>query len=246
MTEVPRSRKPKFAPGPVRAIGDRRLTETHLRVILAIALHDRLSQHRKNGQGCWASHRKLAELCNINYTNLSTAIRELGELGYLSAQPHHLNKRRRVYRVIYDDSLPEGEQSESTNSLSVDKQSTVDGRNNSLIESRKAAEIVCPPKSDCEPNQSLTDVEYIPLNGEDITQKRGRHSSEEASLREVARNEGAALAQIERSHIRSSQPLSPEELSTIGDIMSAHDHGDPLYHWAERILELYEEQGEQP
>jgi|SRR5215211_5410194 len=111
------SKPPLFAPLPMRAISDHRLSALHLRVLAAIAWHDRLSDHRKGGQGCWASNKTLAEEVGCDYTRLSASITTLASLGYVDRRPHLVNKRLRVYRVIYDsgspaDSLPNGKLSD--------------------------------------------------------------------------------------------------------------------------------------
>jgi DNA-binding MarR family transcriptional regulator len=93
--------KPIFAPLPARAMVDMRLTERHLRTLAVVAAHDRFS---KNGVGCWASHERLAAMIGCDYSRLSTNLRELGEWGYIEKSPHPLNKRLRVYRVIYSAS----------------------------------------------------------------------------------------------------------------------------------------------
>jgi hypothetical protein len=66
-----------FSPVPPRAAGDKRLTASHYSILIAIASHDHMSKPRGTGQGCWASHKTLAEKANVNYTNLSTLIGEL-------------------------------------------------------------------------------------------------------------------------------------------------------------------------
>ena len=92
--------KPRFAPLPARAIADLRLDCLHFRALSAIALHDRLSGPRNVGQGCWASLGTLRE-CRSNYNNVSTAINELEQWGYVETQVNHRDRRRRIYRVIY-------------------------------------------------------------------------------------------------------------------------------------------------
>lgn len=84
-----------FAPLPMRALSDPRLTATHFRGLGAIAYRDRL------GGGCFASSDELAELAGVNMTNLVTAISELVAWGYVSKQPSPKDKRKRVYRVLY-------------------------------------------------------------------------------------------------------------------------------------------------
>ncbi len=94
--------KPQYAPMPLRAFGDERLQKggLHFRVLGVIAAHDRLGA---NGIGCYASHKRLTALVDCAYTRLSTTIKDLAEWGYLKAQPHPLNKRLRVYQVIYNE-----------------------------------------------------------------------------------------------------------------------------------------------
>jgi hypothetical protein len=91
-----------FAPIPARALIDPRLKgrHLHLQILGLIAVHDRFGA---NGVGCYAGHNRLAGLAGCDYTRLSATVRDLGEWGYLVASPHPLNKRLRVYRVIYDD-----------------------------------------------------------------------------------------------------------------------------------------------
>lgn len=92
--------KPVYAPLPARAMVDMRLSERHLRTLAVVAAHDRLG---KNGIGCWASHQRLAEMVGCHYTRISHNLKELGELGYIERVEHPLNKRLRVYKVIYTD-----------------------------------------------------------------------------------------------------------------------------------------------
>jgi DNA-binding MarR family transcriptional regulator len=77
---------------------DRRLSERHLRTLAVVAAHDRLG---KNGIGCWASHERLAEMVGCHYTRISHNLKELGAMGYIERVEHPLNKRLRVYKVIY-------------------------------------------------------------------------------------------------------------------------------------------------
>jgi DNA-binding MarR family transcriptional regulator len=238
-----RSRDATFAPLPYRAIGDPRMTLTHMRVLAAIAWHDRMSGRRK-GQGCWASHKTLAEMCGVNYTNLSTAIRELGEWRYVVKQSHPLNRRQHVYRVIYasGDGLPTGEESadrEGADASDAIGQSDPIALEDGPAEHKKSPGSVCPRNSKDKCDQSLTGVEYIPLNGKEITQKR-KTNSPEGALRDWAMNDGAVLAKIERSHIASSQPLSQEEVAIVESIIVAYDSKDKIHHWAVRILESFE------
>ncbi len=87
-----------FAPLPARAMADEALSALDLRVLAALAAHDRFGA---NGIGCYASHPRLAGLVNCHLKSLSRSLRVLAELGYIEASQHPLNKRLRVYRVVY-------------------------------------------------------------------------------------------------------------------------------------------------
>jgi hypothetical protein len=54
--------------GFARAVRDLRLGARHIRALGIIALHDQLN---KNGAGCWAAQRRLAELARVHETELS-------------------------------------------------------------------------------------------------------------------------------------------------------------------------------
>lgn len=242
-----------FAPIPSRAIGDSRLNGECWRVLAAICSHDRFSTRRQSA-GCYASHETLAKEANVNYTNLSVAISRLKDCGYIINLSHPTNRRLRVYRVVYDDTLP----NDKPNTLSGGKQSPADRNGNgngngAVSEPLPAADdslpngpgIVCQSNLKREPTQQLSDNNIFRINGtKDIPYKRRINSSEETSLRDAATNEGnegALLAQIERSHIRSSLPLTAEEITTLEAVMFGHERDDNMYGWARRIFETWEE-----
>ena len=92
--------KPHYAPTPMRAIGDKRLTGEQLRVLMAVAAHDRFN---KNGKGCCAWHTTLAREAKCWITSLSRSLKILAKLGYIEILPSPDGKRRRAYRVVYND-----------------------------------------------------------------------------------------------------------------------------------------------
>jgi hypothetical protein len=61
-------------------------------------VHDRFGA---NGIGCYASHLRLAGLVRCHLKSLSRSLRVLAELGYIETSQHPLNKRLRVYQVVY-------------------------------------------------------------------------------------------------------------------------------------------------
>ena len=95
--------KPTFAPVPMRAWRDKSLTALHLRVLGAISCHDRLNS---NGQGCWASNKRLAEVAGCHEKSIPRAISKLIERGYvrnLEAKPGKQRSRVRFLTIVYTD-----------------------------------------------------------------------------------------------------------------------------------------------
>jgi DNA-binding MarR family transcriptional regulator len=95
---------PIFCPVPVRAMSDPRLTAGHFRLLLAIASHDRFSKDRHSA-GCYASQQTLAEETSLHLTNIGGYARDLEAWGYLEVEHHREDRRRLVYRVIYDAAI---------------------------------------------------------------------------------------------------------------------------------------------
>ena len=214
-----------FAPLPLRAIADPRLSALHFRVLACIAFHDRMANHRKTGGGCWASHKTLCEEIGCNYTNFSTAITQLGQFGYLTRRVHPLNKKLRIYNVIYEDGLPVGK-------LSV---ADVDG----LPTGKQEGPMVCPPET-----QTADGKEKSPTNIFRETENRLRRNVERNSLESAPINIGALLSQFER-RIRQGQ-CSREELQCGLDLCEQivdgdeYGPGDSEWERAQRMLEQWE------
>lgn len=248
-----------FAPLPVRAIGDTSLSPLAVRVLAAIAYHDRLSAARGAGQGCWAGNNKLAQTCKCHLASLSTAITELVSKGYITREPHPINKRLRVYRVIYEDTnhspfgerssqddLSNGERS-SDDSLPTDK--PFDDNTNATISQMANDDptIVCRHKSQVADFNEKSGVEYIPHKREDITLKREDNSSEEAPIKigagrrsdEYRSNVGAYLARLERSLRANGETLDDDERDYIEALADSFDRTDPLHNQALRIIDLW-------
>jgi hypothetical protein len=101
MTSI--SSKPVFNGAPARAVHDASLTPVDHRVLGAIALHDRFNN---NGQGCWASNARLAEVAGCHPNSVPRSITRLIEKGYvrdLAAIPGRPRTRRRQLVVIYTE-----------------------------------------------------------------------------------------------------------------------------------------------
>lgn len=138
--------KPIYAPTPMRAFTDERLSERHLRTLGVIAAHDRLGA---NGIGCWASHARLAEMIGCDYSRLSQNIRELAEWGYLLRDRHPRKRRMKVYRVLYteeDAAVMKGVR--NADSLPDGKVPSECGADDSLPDGKENAPIVCHENSE--------------------------------------------------------------------------------------------------
>jgi len=91
-------RRELFSPIPIDAMGDHRLTSEDLRLLIAIGWHDRFGA---NGRGCYCKHEVLAEETNMDLTSVSRSVHRLVEFGYITSERFSLDRRRRVYRLIY-------------------------------------------------------------------------------------------------------------------------------------------------
>ncbi|UVK40735.1 helix-turn-helix domain-containing protein [Mesorhizobium sp. AR10] len=89
-----------YAAVPARAIGDKRLSAEDCRVLMVVAIHDRLGA---NGIGCYAGHPRLADLVGCHEKSLSRSLAWLRQCGYIEISNHPLNGRQRVYRVLYTE-----------------------------------------------------------------------------------------------------------------------------------------------
>ncbi len=237
-----------FAAIPARAISDRRLAAIHFRILAAIALHDRMSAKRQKGAGCYASNKVLADTCNVNYSNFSTAVRELGAWGYIEAAAHPINKRTRVYRVLYGDEqqaddLPTGKQSPLPDTLPTGKPCSADANFDALPDDKETDEIVCPPNSQAADFIEQPNDKYIPLNGKRFSETE-RYSVETAALamraavglrKQPDKNIGGFLAIIERE-LKEGVPLDAQTQLYIEKIVEDFEPNDPLYCQAVRIL----------
>ncbi len=92
--------RPIYSPVPARAMGDPALSGADLRVLMAIASHDRFGS---NGTGCYASHTRLASITSLHAKAVARSIGRLRDARYISVERNPMNGRLAVYRVIYSD-----------------------------------------------------------------------------------------------------------------------------------------------
>jgi DNA-binding MarR family transcriptional regulator len=221
-----------FAALPVRAIGDKKITGNHFRVLSAVAWHDRISGPREKGAGCWASNKTLAQKCGIHYTDLSTALCDLVRWGYITRESHPMNGKLHVFRVVYGD-LPDNNTPANV---------APETKNHP-----EAADIICPENSEAQGKQGANHIEYIPQKREKIAHKRKESSAEAARRHDGSKrrtrekgNDGAYLAMVERElRAEAKSYLDPVDRRAVTEILNGRESEDPLYHQAERILERW-------
>lgn len=144
-------KRPFYCP-PVRALRDKDLTSLDHRVLGAIALHDGMSDFKKKGRGCYATHKTLQDIVGCDYTNISKSITKLVKSGYLVVSAHPKDKRRSIYRVIY--ASPDGCSFDQVQSANSEHETTNNlGKEVGKVSSKKLGKTAIPG------------AHYIPLNG---------------------------------------------------------------------------------
>lgn len=148
---------------PMRAFLNRRLSKLDLACLAAIAVHDRMSQRRGNGPGCYAASKTLAAEAGTDPTNFSKALSKLVRFGYVLREPQLMDKRRFTLRVNYDDPA----QPDAPPDDEPDPEIVGEMTNNNLGDSWSNAPKVV-GNADCETVDfsSENDPKYIPLKGE--------------------------------------------------------------------------------
>ena len=96
--------KPKhhFAAIPARAYVDRTIDGRPRDVLGVIALFDRMSL-TTGGQGCWATSDKIAHILGTSAPRVRACASLLENKGYIRSEPMATDRRKRTFRVIYDD-----------------------------------------------------------------------------------------------------------------------------------------------
>jgi DNA-binding MarR family transcriptional regulator len=118
------SNKPAFAAVPIRAFSDDRLSGRHWRVLCVIAFHDRLG---RNGQGCWASLKQLAQEANLSEPHFSDMASDLRRWGYVTADRNPARRNQIIRRVSSAAYGLLGQQVLPENGKQADKELPVNG-----------------------------------------------------------------------------------------------------------------------
>jgi DNA-binding MarR family transcriptional regulator len=242
------AQKVMFAALPLRAIGDTRLSALELRILGCVAFHDRMSGARGKGQGAWASNETLARRVQCHYTNLSSAITKLAKLGYIQRDPHPLNKKLRVYRVIYDgevaglaDPLPDdkvlsgGEAVE--NPFPTQGEPAIVG-----YSTNEGAGIVCLGSEKAEQSQSQDAVEYISLSDVRYSAEAGKDTHHK--MRDAEAPRGLSKRVIYRDGEPATETCAKFERDWKQDWTR---YRGKLQHWRDFFYSIAEEAaGEDP
>ncbi|WP_145915802.1 helix-turn-helix domain-containing protein [Labrenzia sp. CP4] len=239
---TPTKEKPIYSPVPARAIGDDRLSALDLRVLMVIASHDRLGA---NKTGCYASHKRLSGLVQCHLKSLSRSLRTLGESGYIEGRPHPLNKKLRVYSVLYtpaDREILGSKKAEIGNEAvtQYDEIGNEIATNDNPIGNRDF----------CEPEQyqEVAEVNILCEAYNISCETVGIHSAETAPIQErdypipskavTGENPGGTLAILERALVRGEPIDQPKWYEYLETLMSEIDDiNDPVYGRAYRLCE---------
>ena len=232
-----------FTPIPARAIGDARFSAIHFRLLGQIALHDRLSQSRGKGAGCWASNKTLAERCGVNYTNLSVALKQLGEWGYVIREPHPVSKKTSVLRVIYDSIADRAQCGRASGAPHPEPLPTGKPSGDERLPTGKTpADMVCPEVFQVTENVELPQNNIFRETGKILRRNVEPYSVETAPLRDDGlrrlrnSNIGGFLAIVERE-LKQGAHL---DKTTRAQLEKIAENFDPLtteFARASRILD---------
>jgi DNA-binding MarR family transcriptional regulator len=213
------------------------------------------------GQGCRASHQRLAEMTGLNLSTISTTIKDLAGWGYITGEMHPINHRTRVYRVTYNDqdlaaakrstpisgprtitdSLPTGKVLSRfdavTGELAANDTDTLPTRNN-------VVPMVCLSQNLKEEDQGDKVGNIFCETGIDFL--KGKIDSVETAPPRVGvvaqkrscSNPGAFLAIVERGLKEGGHLDQPTE-QALEKIIAEYDYSDPEHQQAQRILETY-------
>ncbi len=172
-----------FSPIPISAMGDDRLTSEDLRLLIAIGWHDRFGA---NGRGCYAKHESLADETNMDLTSISRSAANLVTFGYITSERFPLDKRRRIYRLIYKEK--KGIVGEPANEYGTPDERT---EKTTIL----GASAIFPPeilgsqKEEVTDSQQESGSQYIPLKGrEDMPLKGGPQNTNSPAENHVERN----------------------------------------------------------
>lgn len=243
-----------FAPMPLRAMSDVRLSALDHRVLQCIAFHDRMSSARGKGQGAWASNRTMALKVGCDQTSLSSAITRLAKLDYITRERHHFDKRKHVYRVVYGDekAFPDEKVSDDPDGhdgFSGEKVSADDAAADSFSDEHQSPKVVSHDFENSQSSQCDAEGKYIPLSGERYSVETGeRNSSKDARLksRGLGRDErgladGAHLARFERALRKGSEGLDIPGWRSWIETIAENRLNEPEGFQALRLLETIDD-----
>ena len=148
-----------FSPIPKHVMGDKRLTAGHWRLLAAIAWHSRFDD---NGRGCYAKHSVLAEEADIDYANVSHFAAELAAWGIITSERFHLDRRCRIYRLIFKEKKAIGGE---PNNYSAGSDENAPENEIGVELNNDSPEIGGGQKEEVADSQQESASQYIPLNG---------------------------------------------------------------------------------
>jgi len=228
---------------PARMMGDVNLSALDIRVLMAIAAHDQLGG---NGTGCFASHSTLAALVDCHLKSLSRSLSALAQAGYVEARPNPLNKKTRIYSVIYSDE--DAGYMQSAKAKKGNKAATYDADlgNKAATEGVETGNRSVPKHAEIGNHVSEIslsdqyDVEGNIFCEADKTSSKADkiHSGEPAPPQERRLSSGEILSQIDRK-MKNDNPTAYTLnmfAMQVATILGQAEGGSQEYGWSERLL----------
>jgi transcriptional regulator with XRE-family HTH domain len=214
-------KRPSYtSPMPMRAAVDTRLSASALRLIMAVAWHDRMSLMTGTGAGCTAANKTLAGEIGVDYTTLIKLRKHCEETGYFQLEPRQGGKRLEVIRVIPDhladpkcwpfDQSFIGEgclKAWHARERKVGETANISAEEVGEIANDDPSK-VGEPNSETRGNPPIIDPQYIPLRGERYSSEEGgRDSPEGARFSQTAcaaedAHQAKAVSQDLAPHVR--------------------------------------------
>lgn len=223
-------KKRLFTTAPIGVIGDRELHALDLRVLLAISLHDGMSEI-KGGPGCYASYQTLADRAGTDIPMLSRVISKLERMSYIRRERQQKDKRRWTIRVHFADvadSCAVGQQSDRDDDT-PGSPDFVDPQNNDRAEhvvpqANEPAKVVANGGSQNTENASENFPNYTSLNDElDFVKTKELNSPKGPQFENcgAGENDSSSIIPISDS-ARKSEKNTPEGGCSSGFTIAAH------------------------
>ncbi|XNY07199.1 hypothetical protein ACMFL9_27395 [Sinorhizobium meliloti] len=217
--------KTHFIPMPVRALQDDKLSAVDLRVLGAVAYHDRLG---KNGRGCFAAQATLAAMARCDIRSVKRSLQHLEKQKHIIIEKSDKDGRQRIYRIVYEIG---------------DKADTYSEPDRGQINAKIGDKARKNHQQDQGPKGGKHNSKHILLNAEANAGEPAPLSRRDALEDRKSENVGGILAMLERA-LKLGAEIPTKDLEGwyeyLEHIMETNECGDPNYGRAFRLSEEIE------